>query len=281
MRPSFGGWYYRIQSDSDTLAIIPAYHKNDNKQFCSIQIITKNQSLNVSFPYDELVQFKTFIQIGSNCFRENGLHLETESQNLSADGDLYFGKLTPVKYDIMGPFRYVPFMECRHIIKSMKHTVNGALKINKTIYRFQNAIGYMEGDRGVSFPKHYAWTQCFFPEGSLVMSVADIPFCKFRFTGIIAVVMWHGKEYRFATYLGAKVERIKSGEIIIKQGKWTLYAKLLEQSGKPLLAPVDGEMVRTIHEHVICHAAYQFEINGKVIFDFITDCAAFEYEYPF
>ncbi len=98
MRPSFGGWYYRIQSDSDTLAIIPVYHKNGNKQFCSIQIITKDQSWNVSFPYDELVLFKTFIQIGSNCFRENGLHLETESQNLSADGDLYFGKLTPVKY---------------------------------------------------------------------------------------------------------------------------------------------------------------------------------------
>ncbi len=280
MRSVFGGWYYRIQSDTDTLAIIPAYHKNGQKEFCSIQIITKDNSWNVLFPYESLIQQRPQIQIGTNRFWDNGLHLDIKSENLTADGNLHFGPLTPIKYDIMGPFRYVPFMECRHIIKSMKHAVTGNLRINENVFHFKNAVGYTEGDRGRSFPKHYAWTQCFFPQGSLVLSVAEIPVYPFRFTGIIAVIMWQGKEYRIATYLGAKVLKIQSGEITVRQGTWTLSAKLMEQNGKPLLAPVDGDMVRTIHEHVICRASYHFQIDGKTAFKFETDCAAFEYEYP-
>lgn len=280
MHSVFGGWYYRIHSDTDTLAIIPAYHKNGHDRFCSIQMITRDHSWNITFPYEELRQRGRHMQIGPNHFAENGIHLELETVNFSAVGNLKFGPLTPIAYDIMGPFRYVPFMECRHIIRSMTHTVTGSLKLNQTVYHFENALGYLEGDRGRSFPKHYAWTQCFFPEGSLVLSVAEIPIGSFCFTGTIAVVMWQGKEYRFATYLGARVLHIQSGEVTIKQGKWTLSAKLLEQSANPLLAPVNGNMVRTIHEHVVCRAAYHFQMNGQTVFRFVSDCAAFEYEYP-
>lgn len=280
MYPYFSGWYYRIQSETDTLAVIPAFHKNGHNRFCSIQMITREHSWNVSFPYEALRREKGDMHIGCNYFGESGIHLELETENVTAIGTLQFGPLTPIRYDIMGPFRYVPFMECRHIVRSMKHTVTGNLKINQSVYHFQNASGYLEGDRGRSFPKHYAWTQCFFSEGSLVLSVAEIPTGPCCFTGIIAVVMWRGKEYRLATYLGAKAIRIQSGEVIVRQGNWTLSAKLLEDSGKNLLAPVAGDMVRTIHENVVCRASYQFQIDGKTIFQFISDRAAFEYEYP-
>lgn len=280
MRPYFGGWYYRIQSDTDTLAVIPACHKNRDKQFCSIQMITKERSWNVSFPYESFRQDGCQMQIGPNQFGENGIHLELRSETVTAVGNLRFGPLTPIGYDIMGPFRYVPFMECRHAIKSMQHTVTGSLKINQTVYPFEHAVGYLEGDRGTSFPKHYVWTQCFFPEGSLVLSAAEIPIGSFCFTGTIAVIMWKGKEYRFATYLGARVLRIQAGEVVIQQGGWTLSAKLLEQFGHPLLAPVNGGMVRTIHEHVVCRASYRFQIDGETIVQFESDRAAFEYEYP-
>lgn len=279
VQSSFYGWYYRIQSDTDTLAMIPAYHKNGDKGFCSIQMITEENSWQVAFPYEELKKSGRHIQIGLNQFGERGINLKLQTEELTAFGKLQFGPFTHIRYDIMGPFRYIPFMECYHTIRSMKHLVNGHLKINQTEYNFENAIGYMEGDHGRSFPKHYAWTQCFFPEGSLILSVAEIPLYAFKFTGIIAVVMWQGKEYRFATYLGAKVLRIQSGEVIIKQGRWKLSAKLHEQHGKPLLAPVDGNMIRTIHEHVICRASYHFQIDGETVFQFTTNRAAFEYEY--
>ena len=116
----------------------------------------------------------------------------------------------------MGPFRYVPFMECRHSVVSMKHTVNGSININGKAYSFDNAAGYIEGDRGYSFPKRYIWTQCIFENGSLMLSVADIPFGLFSFTGIIGIIHVNKKEYRFATYLRAKAVKIEKGEIIIK-----------------------------------------------------------------
>ena len=110
----------------------------------------------------------------------------------------------------MGPFHYIPFMQYKHSVISMKHIVNGTLTINNENYVFKNDLGYIEGDRGFSFPKQYAWTHCFFNDGSLMLSVADIPFGLFHFTGSISVILLNDKEYRFATYLGAKA--IKKGQ---------------------------------------------------------------------
>ena len=36
----FCGWYYRCQSNKQTLAIIPSVHKTKNSAFCTIQVIT-------------------------------------------------------------------------------------------------------------------------------------------------------------------------------------------------------------------------------------------------
>lgn len=85
----------------------------------------------------------------------------------------------------MGPFSYVPFMECRHGVFSMTNTVSGCLSINGHAYRFDNDVGYIEGDRGRSLPKVYAWTQCnFFDESpcSIMLSIADIPLGSIHFT---------------------------------------------------------------------------------------------------
>ena len=194
-------------------------------------------------------------------------------------GELKFGRLTPIKNDIMGPFRFVPFMQCRHSIRSMRHTVNGELLINGEKYIFDNADGYIEGDRGHSFPSVYAWTHCFYGDVSLMMSAADIPLCGIHFTGVICSVICGGKEYRLATYKGAKAVKISGGEIVIKQGDMTLYAALIEKDPHPLKAPESGAMTRVIRESASCRAAYRFEKGSRTLFSFESDKASFEYEY--
>lgn len=62
-----------------------------------------------------------------------------------------------------------------------------------------------------------------------MLSVADIPMAGIHFTGIIGVVLWHGKEYRLATYLGAKVSQNQNGKIRIVQGNMELEVCLLEK----------------------------------------------------
>ena len=59
----------------------------------------------------------------------------------------------------MGPFKYLPKMECKHNIFSMNNQVNGKIIINGQEYLFNNDLGYIEGDYGTSFPNNYIWIQ--------------------------------------------------------------------------------------------------------------------------
>lgn len=113
-----------------------------------------------------------------------------------------------------------------------------------------------------------------------MLSVADIPFCGFHFTGVIGVVHWKNKEYRIATYCGARAVHIHDGELVVRQGRKQLTVRLMEKKAHPLAAPVDGSMLRTIHETASSKAYYHFQDSGRTIFELEIPNAAFEYEYP-
>lgn len=279
MRNYFCGWYFRCQSDQQTLALIPSVHRTKGCQSCAIQLITDTQSFHVPFSCTEFQKHDNQIILAGNHFGKKGITLDIHTPALHAFGSVLFGTFTPIQYDIMGPFRYVPFMQCKHSVYSMRHSVDGTLSINGIPYVFQHAVGYLEGDRGYSFPRKYAWTQCSFSDGGLMLSVADIPFGGLRFTGIIGVILLEGKEYRMATYLGSKALKIDAGEIVIRQKDFTLIVKPESKSGHPLQAPVRGAMTRTIHEHPSCRVFYRFEKNGIPLLELDAQNAAFEYEY--
>lgn len=294
----FYGWYLKCQSPMQSLAVIPAAHINEENSRCSIQIITDEGTYSAAFPAWTFMrksagsnvyklhknQMGQAIVIGDNIFCEKGVRLSICTPKLQAYGCLHFRGLTPLKYDIMGPFAMVPFMECYHSVYSMYHQVDGAVTVNGKNYVFQNALGYWEGDRGCSFPKEYLWTQCTFEDGALMLSVADIPMAGFHFTGIIGVVWWKGREYRLATYLGAKIKWLSKGMVCVCQGDMELEACLIESdlqtsAKKELRAPIGGEMKRTIHENIRCHARYRFWKRGEGYFAIESRQASFEYEY--
>lgn len=154
-----------------------------------------NEAFNIPFDFSEYIEKPSAIKLGDSLFSDKGIKLDIKTDKLTACGTLKFNNLSPICYDIMGPFRYVPFMQCRHSVFSMKHEINGQILINGQRYLFRNGIGYIEGDRGYSFPERYIWTQCCFSGGSLMLSVADIPLLGFHFNGIIGVVLLNGEEH--------------------------------------------------------------------------------------
>ena len=275
----FCGWYFRCQSEQQTLAVIPSVHRTKESKYCAIQLITDSHSFHAPFPYSGFLKQHNQVRIAGNRFGKEGITLDIRIPDLRVTGSVRFGPFTPIRYDIMGPFRYVPFMQCRHSVFSMRHSVDGMLSVNGTPYVFHNSIGYMEGDRGHSFPGKYAWTQCSYPDGALMLSIADIPLGGFHFTGVIGIVLLHGKEYRLATYLGAKAVKIGAGEIIVRQGSFVLTVRPHGQTGHPLRAPVGGAMIRTIHEHPSCKVFCRFEENGIPLLELDAPNAAFEYEF--
>ena len=281
MRDGFFGCYFKCQDADKTVALIPALHVTKGQKTSSLQVVTNDRAWNVPLPGYAFAKKKDrlHIALGDNVFCARYIRLNLHEKDLDACGYLTFGPLTPLRYDIMGPFCLVPGMECRHSVYSMGHMVRGSLVINGERYQFDHGRGYMEGDKGRSFPKEYLWTQCNFGAHSLMLAVADIPLGPLRFTGIIGAVYWQGKEYRFATYLGAKVEQLGGGQVVVRQGDFTLRAQMAKLTSHPLYAPKSGAMARIIHESPSCRAQYSLKQGKRTLFSFESPCASFEYEY--
>ncbi len=282
MKGFFEGWYFKQQAAGGLIALIPALHGDQNGKAASLQIVTPGQALCIGFPKEALKVInrkEPHIALGNSLFSSKGITLDISSEELKAYGNLSFGPLKRPRRDIMGPFRFVPLMECRHSVFSMSHEVHGELTLNGRKMNFERGTGYIEGDRGYSFPKRYLWTHCSNDEASLMLSVADIPFLGATFTGIISLIMFRGHEYRLATYLGAKTVSVKDGHAEIRQGNLTLTVHLLEERIQLLAAPVQGAMTRHIRESLACRVHYRFCRDNEVLFDFISECASFENEY--
>ncbi len=64
----FYGWYFKCQSDTQTLAVIPAVHNARNKRTCSIQVITDQDAWTVTFPADLFKRTKGNIFIGADNY---------------------------------------------------------------------------------------------------------------------------------------------------------------------------------------------------------------------
>lgn len=277
----FEGWYFKCQTqDGHSLALIPAIHiREDGQRSASIQVITEDHAWWLEYPAASFTASRDSlrIQIGGNCFSEAGLLLDVEREGLSLHGRARFGPFQFLKSDIMGPFRWLANMECAHSVISMGHMLQGQLELNGSVLDLSGGTGYIEADRGRSFPADYLWTQCLWEDCSLMLSIAAIPFGKLRFTGCICAMILNGQEYRIATYRGAKIHQWSALGATLSQGKYRLGVQLLEQKAQTLRAPSDGDMNRTVHESLCAKVRYRFWRNGELLFDHTDTHAGFEY----
>ena len=284
-RPYFEGWYFKCRTkDGKTIALIPAIHKDGNGQgSASLQVISEAGTWRLEYPEAEFHVTKQPLQIslGLNTFSEEGISLQVERSGLSLHGNLWHGPLTTLQSDIMGPFRFISELECTHGVVSMGHRLDGTLTLNDETFDFSGGLGYIETDRGRSFPDKYLWTQCNCakPENTgLMLAVATIPILKhIRFTGVICSIHYNKREYRLATYKGARIKAWSKQGAEIVQGKYWLVVEVLEKQGQPLRAPVEGAMGRIIHESLCSKVRYRFWENGHLLFDHTDDGASFEY----
>lgn len=275
----FQGWYFKQQNKEEAISFIPAIHKlKSGKRLFSLQIITPASSYYLELPIKKFRYNKKglFIRMGDNYFSKYGCRLKIETSDLKIHGKLWYHSPTPPAYDIMGPFRFVPFMECRHSIYSLHHIVNGNITINGKEITFENDIGYIEGDRGCSFPSRYIWTQCNWEDNSIMISVAEIPFLFGSFKGCIGSLYLNGREYRIATYCGVTLLYISNKKVLLRQGDLIIYVELLDSSEQVLRAPHQGNMKRMIHESVASKVRYRCTYKGRTMLDFITNQGSFE-----
>jgi tocopherol cyclase len=279
----FEGWYFKHRYNDSNIAFIPGVNiDKKGLKYSFIQVITDHNSYYITYDYKEfsISDDKSIIRIKDSIFSEKGLILNIVSSEIIIKGYLNYSDITPIKYDIMGPFSIFPFMECNHGIISLYHKVNGKLNINYKEFIINDGIGYIEKDWGTSFPKSYMWIQSNdFKEDktSVIVSIADIPFLTSEFKGCIAVVYYKGKEYRLATYNGVKILQYSESGLTIRRGKYMLEIEIEENYPQKLLAPNSGEMIRTIYENIACKAKFSFYKDKKQLFELESGRTSFEY----
>lgn len=264
----FEGWYFKlVDAQADNLyALIPGVSlatTEDSHAF--IQVINGKTSETHYLTFD-LDQFSYSssdfsISIAGNHFSQEGLALSLEQDGLSLHGRIQFGEFHPWPVTILSPgvmgwYAYVPFMECYHGVLSFDHALHGQMENNGKVISFEGGRGYIEKDWGTSFPGYYIWIQSnHFGESnvSLMASVANIPWLGTAFDGFIIGLVHQKRLYRFATYTGAKIIKLKTGSdraiVHVSDGKFRIEMDVHRTSeGGELKAPRTGAMEQHIRE---------------------------------
>lgn len=139
----FEGWYFKNSSSEYGISSIPGISINEYEKKSFIQIITNDESYNIDYDIDDFVYNDDpfYIKIKDSYFSKEYIDINIET--LKIYGRLnYSNSITINKSilnpNIMGPFSYIPFMECNHAILSMKNKVNGVITINDKKLVFDN-----------------------------------------------------------------------------------------------------------------------------------------------
>jgi tocopherol cyclase len=223
--PFFEGWYFKLVDATETrrYAVIPGVFLTADpaERHCFVQTLdgVTGRTHHHRYPYEAFRAARDSfdIWVGPNHFTAEGVILDIAMPDQRMTGSLRFTGRVPwpvtlLSPGIMGPFAFVPFMECYHGVVSFDHAITGSLAVDDQRIDFAGGRGYTEKDWGQSFPRAWIWTQSNHfeqRETSLTASIATIPWLRRAFDGFI-VGLWHsGKLYRFATYTGATVERLQ------------------------------------------------------------------------
>ncbi len=264
-RPYFEGWYYKHACDKGVFVVIPGLFRgtDSSKDQAFIQLIVgfPPKSYFLSYPAGEFTCHPRYFElcIGGNCFSIHEINLSLPEIGLTAN--LRYSGHVPLRTtllspSIMGPFSYLPKMQCNHGILSLWHSVKGDVCFEGNTLKFDGADGYIEKDWGEEFPSSWIWMQCGSGKDALVCAIARIPVKNIRFNGLIAVLNAKGRQMRFATYNGGKVAGISRGDgcltVELKKGKLRLCIIARSDSFGNLMAPSKEGMNRVIRESVNC-----------------------------
>jgi len=235
----FEGWYFRQTTNTAllvgkavrTVSFIPGIVRSpsgssdENSAFVQMIDGVSGKTRYFKYPIKEFsardAPFE--VTIGPNRFSLSGLSIDLEDTEGRVKAELEYGTVTPLSrrfpwLGTMGPFSFVPFMECYHGVASLDHSVDGFMTVRGTgensqerTLRFLEGRGYIDKEWGRSLPRSWVWIQAntFGPSvgpASFYFSLARVPWLGGWFNGFMSILYVGGVEYRFASYFGAHVE---------------------------------------------------------------------------
>lgn len=268
MKKYFEGWYFKHVSHdlNNVYSFICGISLTDKDPHSFIQVINgiTGKTDYIRYHLNEFIwdRKKLSVKIGKSEFTCTGISIKIENKDIRVEGSLNYFQIvryprTLISPGIMGWYSFVPFMECKHGIVSVNHSITGKIIVNDNPIDFTMGKGYIEKDWGTSFPEAWIWLQTNNfdeQETSFSLSVAKIPWLGKYFIGLIAFLYYNKKYYLFSTYNNTKItEIIHKGntiDITLQSKKFLLKIHASNNTFGELVAPVSGDMSRRIKESV-------------------------------
>ncbi|MFV0633333.1 tocopherol cyclase family protein [Demequina sp.] len=298
----FEGWYVKLVSAdrSARLAIIPGIFRGGagghDEAFVQVLDGMTGESWYETEPASAFwANSRRFdVTVGASRFGEDGIEVDLPGAGLR--GAVRFTTALdpwPVTWrspGIMGPYGWVPVMECYHGLVSFGHDLAGTLTLGGRELNFDGGRGYLEKDWGRAFPQGYVWMQSnhfSHPGVSLSASIATIPWGRTSFRGFIVGVRRPHPDggqvlHRFATYTGARTTALEmddahvAWEMCARSGA-VLRLQAERRRGGLLHAPVRTQMHRRVEETL--DARIHLELiapDGRVVLDDVGEAAGLE-----
>ena len=285
-KPYFEGWYYKQVSAgrSQVYSFIPGISLTRHQAHAFIQMINgiTGESHYIQYGLEQFSweKHKFQIKIGNSIFTRDFMDLNIENDRIRVNGRVDF--TDSVRYPksilspgIMGWYSFVPFMECKHDVISVTHTLNGCLNINGLPVDFSGGKGYIEKDWGRSFPKAWLWVHCNTfnrHDASLMLSIADIPWLGSYFLGLICFFYVEGAFYLFNTYTKSTFNGLQNdGDCIrvrLENKTNVLTLRMIKKAAGMLTAPSNGEMNRRIKETIDSEVYVSlYDRNNRLLFE--------------
>jgi tocopherol cyclase len=260
-RRYFEGWYLKMvdAAGESPLSLIPgvSFSEDGAARQAFVQLVRPGgASRYFAFSADEFAFDKDrfAISIGDNSFSTEGLRVDLRDEQGCVRGDVRFGDWSPwpvtlLSPGVMGPYRFVPRMECYHGVLSMDHALSGSLVVDGEEIAFDGGRGYAEKDWGRSFPSSWVWAQSNHfgrPGISVSASIGRVPWMTGAFTGHIAGLLLDGTLHRFTTYTGADLACIEtrpgSADFVLRDRREELEIHIEGAATTALKAPTLGSM---------------------------------------
>lgn len=283
--PFFEGWYFKLVSadQQHRYAIIPGVILS-GEPHAFIQVLNgvSGKATYFEFPLQSFkAERREFdVRIGRSRFTAQSISLDIAMDIGAVQGTLSFDgpRPWPVSWSspgIMGWFGWIPFMECYHGVVSFDHEISGTLRINDEPVDFTGGRGYIEKDWGQSFPEAYIWFQSnhfSVPSACITASVAVIPSFGAAFPGFIVGLWLGGKLYRFATYTGAKLEKltVSDAEVfwVLSDRQHRLEMRAERAEGGLLKGPTKLDMGKRVDETLKSNIHVRLTTHsGQVLFE--------------
>jgi len=271
----FEGWYFKHSGGraAGVWSLIPGVATGDGTEagYSFIQVIEgrTGRSWWFQFPLESFAAAESGldIRIGDNHFSRQGIRFDLDDGQSRISGEFSYGPFSEFRFPfwspgVMGPFTFVPGMECNHGLVSLHHRVKGWISADGTRVDIGEGRGYIEKDWGRSMPESWIWMQSndFPREGdSFMLSVAKIPWMGSSFNGFLCAASLGEKKLLFTTYNGSRMENLEvddtevSGTISRRKGKpgeARVEIRAERTRGGILRAPVAGLLSRRISEAV-------------------------------